>query len=124
MLLDEVADFANFRQRPPCGVRDLPLVERRRHEGARVLAADGDSPVGPQLHLHGHLLRFVPREVEAALGHDQNHLGPDLRGRVVPRGLGVDVLRCVVVEERLRHLRAPSVVVADEEDVFHAGARS
>ena len=106
----------------PAGSGISRLLELRGYERARVLAADGDRPVGAQLHLHRHLLRLLAGEIDSALGHDLHNLRPDLLRRVVPRGLGADVARRVVVEERLGHLRAPGVVVADEEHVFHAAS--
>jgi hypothetical protein len=37
---------------------------------------------------------------------------------------GCNIVRCVALEERLRHLRATGVVCADEEHVLHRLLRS
>ena len=36
-------------------------------------------------------------------------------------GLGPQSVRCIALEERLRHLRAPRVLGADEQHVLHLG---
>jgi hypothetical protein len=70
-----------------------------------------------KLHLKRQLLWLAPAEVESDLAHRLDHGRPNLGGGFGAGGLGAHVLGAIALKERLRHLRAPGVVVANEQHV-------
>ena len=115
--LDSVADRSHVLDRLAGRVGYVPRLHGGRHVGAGVAAAHRDRPIGVKLHLKRELLGLAPSEVEADLAHRFDDGRPDLGCGFGAGGLGAHVLGAVALEERLRHLRAPGVVVADEQHV-------
>jgi len=92
-----------------------------RNEGALVPAAHRHDDIGALCQLLREELRHAPGEVDADLIHRLDHFGMDTVGGRRPRRLGLVSARGRPVEERRAHLRASSVVQADEQHPRHHG---
>ena len=118
--LDRVTDGAHLLERPPAGSGMSQSSTIGRHIRALGAAGERDRPVGVQLHLHGQLLRPPPGRCRcrshASPRRPRARLARPAPGRPTRRGCRA----ARGVEERLRHLRAPGVVGADEQDVLHS----
>src|SRR6266542_2419424 len=111
--LDLVAEAANRRLVLSRRVRQVPVeVTLAGQDGAGVATAHRHDEVRP---LGVGLLQPL-RLARGELRHDRRHLGVDALGRRCP---GRATLAAAPLVERLRNLRTPRVLPADEQDVCH-----
>jgi hypothetical protein len=66
--------------------------------------------------------RLAGGDIDPDFAHRLDDGRPDLVGWLLTGGFGANVGWGVALEEGLRHLRAPGVVSADEDDVLHEAA--
>src|SRR5664280_3256428 len=111
--LDLVAYLTYLFERAAMRICHVPVLGHARDVGAATGASESDGPIGMQLHLEVESLRLPPGKVDVDLVHRLDDLGPHRLSGVLPGRLGVNVLRRVPLEERLRHLGAPGVLGAD-----------
>ena len=123
-MSDVVASGANLVDGAALGVLEVPVeVALAGDEGALVAAAHGDDDVGLLSQLASQELWPAIGQVDVELAHDLDNLGMHA---VAGRGTSRQRLVSSVggaLEQGLAHLRAASVVEADEQNGAHRGNR-
>src|SRR5215211_1114119 len=115
---DLVTDTADRLEVLAGGVLELPvLVALPWIDRARVPAAHRDHGVRRAHGLIGKRLRELLLEIHSDLGHRRHHVRVEVIGGVASRRAHVDSPAGQLVEQAGRHLAAPRVVDADEEDL-------